>query len=319
MLQKVNNPHIVTDVSDYKIFSDVMLHTKTLYHEARAAPGAPGRLLLFIHGGAAATNHTIVERPSRWLIDRDLFDTILLPDRRGCGASSPMDHMLTFEEQAEDMQALLDVMGIEKPLTVMGISYGGPIALVQGYKDDRVERVILWASSPTLDELSFPYNLLVKTGLMSWYLRLTYKRHVGKKEPQYPDYDFVYEMQTREMQTREMQTREMQNSKKATWEKWKEILNHTPAERLDSMLLELASMFNPPNRAIPDEVVLDIPVLQIIGSEDETWGRGMPEKYRARFHDFTQVILPDVGHKDALWKADLFLDALAEYLRDETV
>jgi pimeloyl-ACP methyl ester carboxylesterase len=77
-------------------------------------------------------------------------------------------------------------------------------------------------------------------------------------------------------------------------------------------------MFNPPNRSIPGEVELDIPVLQIIGSEDETWGGGMPEKYRERFHDFTQVILSDVGHKDALWKADLFLDVLTEYLRDET-
>ncbi len=40
----------------------------------------------------------------------------------------------------------------------------------------------------------------------------------------------------------------------------------------------------------------------------------MPETYRQRFRRLTQVILPGLGHKDALWKADLFLAVLEEHL-----
>lgn len=71
------------------------------------------------------------------------------------------------------------------------------------------------------------------------------------------------------------------------------------------------------NPAIEEDVELDIPVLQVIGSEDETWGSEMPEKYHERFSDLRRQLIPGADHGDALTRSDEFHAAFAEMVTEE--
>lgn len=292
MLHKVDNPLLESEVRDVAIGEAAHLHTKTLTHAARSGP-----TLLLIHGGGAGANHTIVERPARWLVDREVYGRVILPDRRGNGASSPLTHIPTFRDHADDMRALLDALGESGPLDVMGISYGGPIALTHAAIDDRARRAILFASSPAM-HFTWPWNWLIRSGLIPFFMRRMYKREIGKAEPKYADMDVAYE----------------QRSKEEDWEAYKKALNHTPAERLDSIMYEFKANQKPEYTRVDDELTLQKPVLRVIGSEDQTWGSDWPQEYRERFPNFHQAIVPGADHKDAIREADRFLEELVELL-----
>jgi pimeloyl-ACP methyl ester carboxylesterase len=295
MLHKIKTTQIETTVRDVDIPDDAHLHVKILEHASYDGP-----TLLLIHGGGAGANHTIVERPARWLVDQQIYGRIILPDRRGNGASSPLTHVPTFRDHARDMIALLDALGQSAPLDVMGISYGGPIALTQADMDDRVARVILFASSPAMN-FRWPWNWLIRSGLVPWIMRRMYKREIGKAEPRYPDMDVAYE----------------QRSKEEDWEAYKAALNHTPESRLDSIMYEFKANQRPSYTRIDDDVRVEKPVLRVIGSEDQTWGSEWPDEYRARFPNFRQVVVPGADHKDAVREADRFLEALVPLLQPE--
>jgi pimeloyl-ACP methyl ester carboxylesterase len=183
----------------------------------------------------------------------------------------------------------------------MGISYGGPIALILADIDSRVEEVVLMASSPSLQESAFPWNLLMNSGLLSWWMRGMLKREIGKSdEVRYPDLDRAYEI----------------TDNKENWRVFKKAMNHTPRERLDSMVYEMNATTMAGNTEVPEDVYVQVPVIQVIGDEDETWGGEFPEDYRAQFPNLVRKVLPGMGHKDAIWQADLFLEALEEVLRE---
>jgi pimeloyl-ACP methyl ester carboxylesterase len=298
MLERIENPAIEEKVQDVQIGRNVTLHTMTLRHE-----GLAGRVALYIHGSGTAGNHTIVERPSRWLIDQGLYDTVILPDRRGCGASSPWTHEPTLGDQAQDMKALLDALGIEGPLDVLGLSMGGPIALTLADLDDRVQLVALIGSSPTLKQIAWPWNWLIDIGLVPAVMKWMFRREIGKAEPKYIDYDFMYDWEN--------------PTRGERWQHFLEVLRHTPKERLDSVMYEFNATLDPANAEISEDVRLDIPVLQVIGTEDETWGSEMPEKYRERFMDLRRQLIPGADHGDVLTRSDEFHAVFAKMLKAE--
>ena len=295
MLEKINNPRVAAEVTDVDIAEDVHLHVKSLEHKE-----VDGPTLLLIHGGGAGANHTIVERPARWLVDQRVYGRVILSDRRGNGASSPLTEIPTFRDHARDMADLLDTLGETGPLDVMGISYGRPIALTLADMDDRVKRVILFASSPAM-HFTWPWNWLIRSGLVPWVMKFMYRREIGKAEPRYPDLDIAYE----------------KSSQREDWEAYKKALNHTPADRLDSIMYEFKANQLPEYTRIDDRVRVEKPVLRVIGSEDQTWGSGWPEEYQARFPNFKQVIVPGADHKDAVREADRFLETLVPLLEQE--
>jgi len=298
MLRRVENPDIRETVEDVEIAPDVVLHVATLRHARRE-----GRTALYVHGSGTVGNHTIVERPSRWLIDQDVYDTVIMPDRRGCGASSPWTRKPTIRDQARDMKMLLDALDVEEQLDVLGLSTGGPIALTLAYLDDRIQLVGLMSSSPTLEQIAWPWNWLINIGLVPAAMKLMYRREIGKEEPEYIDYDFMYDWEN--------------PTRKERWEHFKEVLRHTPEERLDSVMYEFNATLDPANAEIPEEVRLDIPVLQVIGTEDETWGSEMPEKYRKRFSHLRRRQIPEADHGDAITRSDEFHRAFAEVVKLE--
>jgi pimeloyl-ACP methyl ester carboxylesterase len=57
---------------------------------------------------------------------------VILPDLRGFGLNRevlPEDAVLTMEQHADDLAALLDFLAIDEPITLAGLSMGGYIAL----------------------------------------------------------------------------------------------------------------------------------------------------------------------------------------------
>jgi pimeloyl-ACP methyl ester carboxylesterase len=298
MLEKIVNPAIQENVQDIEIASDVTLHIAMLHHAEHARKTA-----LYIHGSGTIGNHTIVERPSRWLIDQAIYGTVIMPDRRGCGASSSWTRKPTIRDQAQDMQDLLDALNIAGPLDVLGLSTGGPVALTLAHLDDRVQLVGLISSSPTLKQIAWPWDWLISSGLLPLLMKLVFRSKIGRAEPKYIDYDFMYDLEN--------------PSRRERWEHFREVLRHTPEERLDSVMYEFNATLDPANAEIPDDVRLDIPVLQVIGTEDETWGSEMPERYRKRFPNLRRRIISGADHGDALTRSDDFHTEFAEMLRTE--
>lgn len=294
-MKKVNNDRIRATFKDYRLSNGITLSVKALSGDKRS-----GKRAIFIHGGGAGGNHTLMERPSRWMIDRGLFDDIILPDRRGAGNSSPLTKSTSISEQAEDMKLLLDAMGASGPITAIGASYGGPIALELAHIDSRVERVVLVAASPTLLQTKGIIKFLVDSGIYKRMMSLVFKMYVGKKDPMYFDMDSAYD-------------RPVSEYKKI----FVEGLQHTPKDRLESLLIETESLFDKANMSVSEDVKLDIPVLQIIGDRDEVWGCEMPEEYMKNYPKLKRAIIKGAIHKDVFFKADMFYEETARLLRED--
>ncbi len=79
--------------------------------------------LVFIHGfplSHAMWRHQRTEFRSR--------HRIVIPDLRGFGESKPATDATSLDEHAEDLNAILDRLGIREPVTLCGLSMGGYIA-----------------------------------------------------------------------------------------------------------------------------------------------------------------------------------------------
>jgi pimeloyl-ACP methyl ester carboxylesterase len=76
------------------------------------------------------------------------FARLILFDKRGTGLSDPVPHVPTLEERMEDVHAVLDAAGSERP-ALFGVSEGGPmsISFAATYRE-RVSSLILYGSSP---------------------------------------------------------------------------------------------------------------------------------------------------------------------------
>ncbi len=75
---ETNEKELFVNVSD-----DLEIFTKILSKDNEV-----NRTCLYIHGGAFAGNHTMIERPARWLLKNNYFSKMILIDRRGDGLSS---------------------------------------------------------------------------------------------------------------------------------------------------------------------------------------------------------------------------------------
>lgn len=274
--------------------TSTLLSGVKLYAKILEGPSQQGKTALFIHGGGSGGNHTIVYRPSKWLIDQGLFNCIILPDRRGAANSSPMTSPLTFRDHAQDLKELLDTLGIKDKVTAIGISYGGPIALTLAGIDPRIDEVVLIASSPSLKAAKGLVGFLYRKKLLDKIVAGVYKKLVGKQECKYPDFDDAYN------------SKNVGDLKKI----FAEAIMHTPRERYDSLLYENASTCDLNNQAVAQDLCLPIPIYRIIGTRDETWEVDLGNTYEKRFKSITSVTIPGAGHKDVFFRASEFYEAL---------
>jgi pimeloyl-ACP methyl ester carboxylesterase len=296
-LPKIDTPDIHSSTEQIPIGPDASLFLKTL-----TGPRRSGRRAIYIHGGGGGGNHTLIERPSRYLICNGFFDEILLPDRRGDGASSPLTHKQTVREHAEDMRVLLDQFDSREPLTALGVSYGGPIALNLAAIDPRIERVVLVASSPALSQNNGVARLLLQSGALRPLMKLVYQRYLGKLPPGYTDFDPAYDM---------MRSRDLVKI-------YLDAVKRTPRDHMDSFLYALEATLDEAHAGLNEAVSLAIPVIQVIGQKDEVWGSALLAEYQVRFPQFRQYVVPEGHiHKDVFLKPGTFYQVLAAALRQE--
>jgi pimeloyl-ACP methyl ester carboxylesterase len=288
---------------DYNIGAG-MIHARVLLGPHFQEGIRPARTALFLHGGGLGANYTLVERPGRWLITRDLFDEVILPDRRGSGGSSPMVQPMTVDAQAEDMRRLLDRMNIAGPVTVLGVDVGGPVGMLLAGLDPRVNRVVLIASAPLHAPLSGTMRFLLRTGILRPLLHREVRRSIGKNTPQPVNYDTAYDAPT----AREFSAR------------YSELLKSIPAARADSLVLVAEAGLDPAACSVPERLTLDIPILQVIGEGDESWGGEPSADLLRRFPNLKQRRVPGAYlHKDVYFKSESFYNTLFDLLKEEEI
>jgi pimeloyl-ACP methyl ester carboxylesterase len=269
-----------------------------IYAKTLSSSSGNGKTALFIHGGGSGGNHTIVERPAYWLINQGHFSNVIMPDRRGAANSSPITSLMTYEDHAMDMKMLLNSMGIQDKITAIGVSYGGPIALTLSALDDRVEKVILIASSPSLKPAKGLVGFLYHKGLLEKMVKNVYGKYVGKLNQEYPDFDAAYDA----------------TGAAALKSIFLSAIKHTDKNRLQSLLLENASTCDIKNAGIDSRFIINVPVLRVIGTKDETWEIELGDKYKSQIPHMRTKFIDNASHKDVFFKAKEFYNALASIL-----
>jgi pimeloyl-ACP methyl ester carboxylesterase len=101
-----------------------------------------GKPLVLVHGGGA--DHTRLEPFADFLAGRF---TVHLVDRRGRGMSGDGD-TYDIELEYDDIAAVAEAVG--QKVTLLGHSYGGPIAIGAAARTDAIARVIAYEGWPSL-------------------------------------------------------------------------------------------------------------------------------------------------------------------------
>jgi pimeloyl-ACP methyl ester carboxylesterase len=98
-----------------------------------------GSTLVLLHGGVVSTNPVWSGIPIAYASYMDTLADhfrVIAPDTRGCGRTPHSDGPTTFDVLADDVAALIEALGIERP-AVVGFSEGGITATVLGIRHPR--------------------------------------------------------------------------------------------------------------------------------------------------------------------------------------
>lgn len=308
MLKKIITPEIKSNEKKYEISSGIFINAKVIYREELAGKELAGKELagrkaLYLHGGGIYGDHTLAVRPSKWLVKNEIFDLIILPDRIGSGKSSPFTKQMSIKEQSEIISSLLDVLKIDESITVIGSSYGGLISLMLASIDKKINKVILLSSSPTLANPSGLIKVLGHTGLLKIFLKLMLYIYLGRSKPAFIDQDEFYDLNDTVSFTKLAQ----------------KVLKHTDRKLLKSMLYKVDSLLDKNNLTIPEDMNLDIPVIQVIGEKDEFWGRDIPEKFKKTLPRLKRSVIKGSSHKDLIQRAEEFHSEAIRLLKEDSI
>ena len=273
----------------YRIENGKELYTRIISSQSE------GKTAIYIHGGGSGGNHTMLLRPAKWLIEQGLFAKVILPDRIGEGLSTPLTKVYSIRDHAMDMKALLDTLNIHEKITVIGLSYGGPIAIELAGLDSRIDEIILMASSPSLRQVKGFRGFLYRSNILEKITKSFYKKNLGKFAPEYPNFEKVYDLKNNKELTRY----------------FVDAIKHTDGKMLESLMLQNASTLDHNNSSISPDIKLDIPIYQVIGSKDEIWETDL-ESYRDRFSNIESYIVDGEVHKGVMLSADKFYKGLID-------
>jgi pimeloyl-ACP methyl ester carboxylesterase len=104
-----------------------------------------GEPLVLLHGGMVSTNPIWTGVPVAYASHMDTLAErfrVIAPDTRGCGRTPHTGGAITFDLLADDVAALIDALGLERPL-IAGFSDGGIIATVVGIRHPAAVRAIV--------------------------------------------------------------------------------------------------------------------------------------------------------------------------------
>ncbi|MGY8766989.1 MAG: alpha/beta fold hydrolase [Pirellulales bacterium] len=115
------------------------------FHVELQGEGSP---LLLVHG--FPLDHTM------WTAQIEFFaqtHLVIAPDLRGFGKSADSNEIVSMQQFADDLAAILDTLSIHQPITFCGLSMGGYIGLqfVKHYQE-RLERLILLDTRSAADD-----------------------------------------------------------------------------------------------------------------------------------------------------------------------
>lgn len=157
----------------------------------RVAVTGTGPPLLFLFGsGAAGTLDNAQPLMDRF---KDRF-TVACPDQRGLGQSDIPPGPWTMADYAADAFGVADALGWDR-FSIIGLSFGGMVGLEMGaINPDRIDRMVLWGTSPGGSAHSYPLHLL--DALPSderhrLFAQLMDIRLAGQHDPDSPEAQFV--------------------------------------------------------------------------------------------------------------------------------
>ena len=102
-------------------------------HYTEAGQGMP---LVLVHGGMVSSNPIWTHAPVAYAAHMPELAgryRVIAPDTRGCGQTVHDGGEITFDRLADDLLALIDALGLDRPL-LAGFSEGGITATIAGIK-----------------------------------------------------------------------------------------------------------------------------------------------------------------------------------------
>ena len=102
-------------------------------HYTEAGQGVP---LVLVHGGMVSSNPIWTHAPVAYAAHMPELAgryRVIAPDTRGCGQTVHDGGEITFDRLADDLLALIDALGLDRPL-LAGFSEGGITATIAGIK-----------------------------------------------------------------------------------------------------------------------------------------------------------------------------------------
>jgi pimeloyl-ACP methyl ester carboxylesterase len=108
-----------------------------------------GPIEVVASGGPAGHVEILWEEPlvRRWNERMGSFARVAIFDRRGTGASDSGDGPPTLEQHAEDLEAVMDACGFERPVLIGGSEGGRMSALFAATRPERVSKLIMTGAS----------------------------------------------------------------------------------------------------------------------------------------------------------------------------
>ena len=104
-----------------------------------------GEPLVLLHGGMVSTNRIWAGVPVAYASHIETLAEhfrVIAPDSRGCGKTAHTDGPVSFDLLADDVAALIDALGLKRPL-IAGFSDGAIIATVLGIRRPDTLRAIV--------------------------------------------------------------------------------------------------------------------------------------------------------------------------------
>jgi branched-chain amino acid transport system permease protein len=141
-------------------FREQRLTTPRLGHLCRVHGDADGLPMLLVHGNFAS---------SRWwepflAILPDALHAVA-PDLRGCGGAGKPDSGYTIADLAEDLRAILDVLGWDE-FDLVGHGSGGAVSVELALRDPHRVRTLTLVDSAPLEGVYSPVEILRLLDLM---------------------------------------------------------------------------------------------------------------------------------------------------------
>ncbi|MCK9893300.1 alpha/beta hydrolase [Frankia sp. AgB32] len=120
--------------------NDIRLHVQRLAPKGGAAPDAP--VVVMVHGMIMDNMSSFYFALGTWLADAGC--DVICYDLRGHGRSERTPDGYSLADSLADLTGLLDALGVDRPVHVIGNSYGATMALAYGLgHGDRVASLTL--------------------------------------------------------------------------------------------------------------------------------------------------------------------------------